>query len=145
MSFLFFSTSTLVTYIFTTPTCKAIVTWNCVSIIFWWLSPNHRKWWDNLNQWSIELMDVLAKNAKREDGLQLVILKEPHFAYRCFCYFWCFCCLQVMEFGVLFFMECWHPNKMLMVERYFLDYFFGGAWFAEGREKGIWWEEEINT
>jgi hypothetical protein len=68
-------------------------------------------------------MDVLAKNAKREDGLQLVILKEPHFAYRCFCYFLCFCCLRVMEFGVLIFMECRHPNKMLVVEHYFLDFF----------------------
>ncbi len=46
----------------------------------------------------------------------------------CFLMFWPFFCvfvvLQVMKFGVLFFMECWHPNWMLVVEHFFLDFFF---------------------
>jgi hypothetical protein len=27
-----------------------------------------------------------------------------------------------MEFGLLFFMECWNPNQKLVVERCFLDF-----------------------
>jgi hypothetical protein len=27
-----------------------------------------------------------------------------------------------MEFGLLFFMECWHPNQKLVVECCFLDF-----------------------
>jgi hypothetical protein len=33
-----------------------------------------------MNYWVDGLMDVLAKNVKREDGWQLVTLEEPHFA-----------------------------------------------------------------
>jgi hypothetical protein len=38
-----------------------------------------------------------------------------------FVIFFYFCCLHGMEFGVLFFVECWCPYQKLMVERCFLD------------------------
>jgi len=40
-----------------------------------------------------------------------------------FFFFFVFLLLQVMEFGVLFFMECQRPYQMLVVKRYFLDFF----------------------
>ncbi len=51
-----------------------------------------------------------------------------HFRGVTFCFlmslfFVCFYCLQVMEFGVLFFMEFQRPYQMMLVERYFLDFF----------------------
>ncbi len=44
-----------------------------------------------------------------------------------FAIFLCFCCLQVMEFGVSFFMKCKCPNQKLVVECCFLDF----LWLCE--------------
>jgi hypothetical protein len=87
-------------------------------------------------------MDVLAKNTKREDNKQLVILEEPHFAYRCLCYF---VFLLFVGYGIwgVFLHGMSTPKSDVsggtLLPRFFL---FGGARFAGGRE-GVWLGEEI--
>ncbi len=120
----------------------------CVNRNFWWLSPNQRKWWDSPNEWSTRLMDVLVENAKREDGWQSFMLEEPHFASWCLCYFYVIFSfhLQVMGFGVLFFMDCRHPNQKLVMQRCFLDFLYWcDAGFVRGSKEGASWRKEINT
>ncbi len=65
-----------------------------------------------------------------------------------FAIFLCFCCLQVMEFRLLFFMECQCLDHKFVVERCFLDFFWlcdednvellNGGW-------GAWWWRRIKT
>ncbi len=91
-------------------------------------------------------MDVLVKNAKREAGWQSFILEEPHIVFWCLCYFLCFCYFvgYGIQGDVLYGMSM--PKSDVgggtLFPRFLL---FDVAWFANGREEGAWWGEEINT
>jgi len=100
---------------------------------------------DSPNEWSIGLMNVLVENIKKEDGWQAFILEELHFAYWCLGYFLCFCCFTC--YGILGVILYGMSTPRLdvgggtLLPRFLL---FGDAWFANGKEEGARWGEEIN-
>ncbi len=122
------------------------VTWICVSRNFWWLRTNQREWWDNFNERNTELIDVLAKNAKKEDDWWSFILEELHFASWCLGYFLWFCCFASYGIWSVVLHGMSAPRSDVGGGALLLEYLlFGDAWFANGKKEGTWWGEEINT
>jgi hypothetical protein len=66
----------------------------------------------------------LGKNAKGGDSWYHEHYKSHFLLFDVFLFFLCFCCLQVMSFGFVFFMECSCPNEELaIVKKLFVPLF----------------------